>query len=113
MAKALKVSNELAEAASKEASLMSRSLTKQIEHWAQLGRRLECSGLFSYPQMRSFLDGDIEFDALTGLEQAVATEAMMEDLESFEPSEDFLKELRSGIGSSGVDSTGNIVRTKD
>ncbi len=88
---------------------MSRSLTKQVEHWAQLGRR---SGLFSYSQMRSFLDGEHPFDELSGLEQAVATEALLEELESFEPSEEFLAELKSGIGS-GLDSEGNIVRTKD
>lgn len=92
---------------------MSRSLTKQVEHWAQLGRRLERSGLFSYSQMRSFLDGEHPFDELSGLEQAVATEALLEELESFEPSEEFLAELKSGIGSSGLDSEGNIVRTKD
>jgi len=37
----VKVSDELVEAAREVAELANRSMTKQIEHWAQLGRAVE------------------------------------------------------------------------
>ena len=85
MARAIKISQELADAAQKEAELMSRSLTKQIEHWANLGRRLERSGMFSHRQFLKFLDGSLGFEDLTYLEKGVASEALMEEYDDFEP----------------------------
>lgn len=92
MARAIKISDELADAAESEAELMSRSLTKQVEHWAILGRRLERSGLFSHRQFLKFLEGSLGFEALTHLERGVATEALMEQSEDFEPPPVFLSE---------------------
>lgn len=110
MSKALKVSEELAQAAANEARLMSRSMTRQIEHWANLGRRLERSGLFSHKQMSNFLNGDLCFDFLTPTEQAVASEYLFDSLESFQPGEDFEAELKSGLGCSGINAEGQIER---
>lgn len=42
---AIRVSVALAEAARREADVMGRSLTQQIEHWSRLGRALEASGV--------------------------------------------------------------------
>lgn len=89
---------------------MNRSMAKQIEHWAELGRRLESSGAFSFAQLRGFLAGEASFDALSVLEQAVAAEALLEDLERFEPSAEFERELNEGLGHSGLDHGGKIVR---
>ena len=97
MARAIKISSELAEAAESEAELMSRSLTKQIEHWANLGRRLERSGLFSHRQFLKFLDGSLGFEALTYLEKGVATEALMEQSEDFEPPPTFRSESMEAV----------------
>ena len=41
MGSPVKVADELAEAAKETAKLASRSMAKQIEHWAQLGRAVE------------------------------------------------------------------------
>ena len=89
---------------------MSRSLTKQIEHWATLGRRLESSGLFSHRQVLSFLQGSSGYDELSALEQAVSSEALLEDLVNFEPSDEFRAEIRSGLGYSALDDSGKLVR---
>jgi ParD-like antitoxin of type II bacterial toxin-antitoxin system len=110
MSRAIKVSTELAETAAQEAEVMSRSLTKQIEHWAILGRRLERSGMFSHRQVLSFLQGHLEFDNLTGLEQGVSAEALLEEFEEFGVIPEFAKELNEGIGYSGLDSSGRLVR---
>lgn len=42
---AVRISVALAEAARREADVMGRSLTQQIEHWSRLGRSLEASGV--------------------------------------------------------------------
>ena len=92
---------------------MSRSLTKQIEHWASLGRRLESSGLFSHRQVLGFLRGSLDYDQLSALEQAVASEALLEELVEFEPGQDFFEEIPAGIGYSALDESGRLERHKE
>ena len=45
MAKSIRISDPLFARAEREARLMHRSIAAQIEHWADLGRALESTGL--------------------------------------------------------------------
>ena len=63
MALALKLSDVLVEAARPYAAAMHRSVTKQIEHWAQLGRCAEENPDLSIDLIRSMLVSQQEIKA--------------------------------------------------
>ena len=110
--RAVKVSLELLESARREAELMSRSVARQIEHWATLGRSIEGSGHFSTRRIAEFLEGRASFDSLNSLEGTVATDRLIESLEETRAGPSFLESLqRTGVPCSGViEGTGEVVR---
>ena len=58
MPSAVKLSDEIVKDARREAKLMKRSIAGQVEYWANLGRTIESSGLFSVDQVRAVLNGE-------------------------------------------------------
>ena len=90
---------------------MSRSLARQIEHWANLGRCIERSSQFSYQDVAGFLRGELAFDELSPVEQTIAADQLVASLEKVEVRESFFQDLTStGVGYSGIDSEGRLVR---
>ena len=81
-ASAIKLSSTTVEAARDAARLYNRSIAGQLEHWATIGRAVEASGRFSTARIEGFLAGTVDYDALTGEEQAVALATLEDDLTS-------------------------------
>ena len=48
-----------------------RSIVGPLEHWATIGRAVEASGRFSTARIAGFLTGMVDYDTLSGEEQAV------------------------------------------
>ena len=71
MPSAVKLSDEIVKDARREAKLMKRSIAGQVEYWAQLGRTIESSGLFSVEQVRAVLSGEGSVQNLTPAEDAI------------------------------------------
>lgn len=65
----VKLNSRLVDEARREAALLHRSLSGQIEHWAQLGRALENAQGFSIDRVRSVLNGDLNIEELDEGEQ--------------------------------------------
>lgn len=109
---AVKISDILLKAARREAELMSRSVARQIEHWAALGQSIEKSGRFSPRKIGEFLEGRMAYDELNALEGTVATDHLIDTLEkprTWLPLVDSLR--RSMIPYSGVvETSGELVR---
>ncbi len=72
MAVAVKLSDELIEAARRESRVWSRSMTQQIEYWARIGRTIERSGAISHERVRAALSAELPFDALDTEERMAA-----------------------------------------
>lgn len=66
----IRIDEELYTAATEAASVMSRSTTQQISHWARIGRELEASPEVSLEEVAEVLQGSREYDALGTEEQA-------------------------------------------
>lgn len=76
MGRPVKVANELAEAAKETADLANRSMAKQIEHWARLGRAVEqlvkTSDVMAFKaHLRDPSDADKVSEARAALERLV------------------------------------------
>lgn len=56
--KSIRISESVYDLAQQEASVMSRSIAQQIEHWANLGAALESAGV-THDQVRKVLGGDL------------------------------------------------------
>ena len=67
----IRIDAELYAAASSAASIMSRSTTQQIAHWARIGRELEASPEVSIDDVARVLRGAKEYDSLGTDAQAV------------------------------------------
>jgi len=67
----VRIDTELYEEASSAASVMSRSTTQQIAHWARIGRELEASAGVSIEHVAKVLAGERSYDELDTEEQAV------------------------------------------
>jgi hypothetical protein len=72
MSTALKISEDLVEAARREAKISSRSMTQMIEHWARVGRALERAGIVDARRLRAALAAELPFDELTPAERQFA-----------------------------------------
>ncbi len=69
--KAVKLTEELVEAARAESTLWSRSMTQQVEHWARIGRAIERTGAISHEQVRAALAGELSYDELATVDRMV------------------------------------------
>jgi len=58
MAKSIRISDSLYSLAESTAEKVHRSLAQQVEHWAQLGRAIEMTGVTT-AQVLELLDGDL------------------------------------------------------
>ncbi len=67
----IRIDAELYASATDVASVMSRSTTQQIAHWARIGRELESSSEISIDCIAQVLAGSKDYDALGTEEQAV------------------------------------------
>ena len=70
-ASAIKLSSSAVEAARDSARMYHRSIVGPLEHWATIGRAVEASGRFSTARIAGFLTGMVDYDTLSGEEQAV------------------------------------------
>jgi hypothetical protein len=64
----IKLPTDLVDAARSDASVFSRSISGQVEHWARLGRAIEASPVFPLDRVRAALNGEFNADALTDAE---------------------------------------------
>lgn len=67
----IRIDSELYASAADVASVMSRSTTQQIIHWARIGRELESSSDVSIDRIAQVLRGARDYDELGAEEQAV------------------------------------------
>jgi hypothetical protein len=110
MASAVKLSDELVNAARRASRTWSRSMTQQIEHWARIGRAVERGGHVSLERIRAALEAQVEFDTLNADERLT----VLGELERavFDPRGDerLTRALRSeGVPTSGIDEQGRLV----
>ena len=74
---AVKLSDDLIEAARHQSRVWSRSMTQQIEYWARIGRAIERSGAISHDRVGEALTAQLAFDAL-GTEERMAVLGQLE-----------------------------------
>ena len=111
MPSAVKLSDEIVKDARREAKLMKRSIAGQVEYWANLGRTIESSGLFSVEQVRAVLNGEGSVQNLTPAEDALYLELLSQELESLDgtPTAGILHELEAaGHPIAGEDEDGKL-----
>lgn len=97
MSTAIKITDDIADAARAESAIMNRSMTEQLEYWARIGRALERLPGVSMDKIRMVLNAGRDFDELNGDERAVALGAL-ESL-TFNPKGDRgLQREKSGAG---------------
>ena len=72
----VKLEGEFVLAAQQEAERMSRSLGRQIEHWARIGRAVEETSAASTPAIRALLDHTLPLDALDAIAQEAGLDAL-------------------------------------
>jgi uncharacterized caspase-like protein len=110
VATALKISEDLVEAARREAKLSSRSTTQQIEYWARVGRIIERAGVVDSRRLRTALAAELPFDELTHEERAVVLAQLEADV--VKPAGDLALRDRlvaEGSRASELDPSGKIV----
>lgn len=94
----------------KEASISSRSIAGQVEHWLRIGRAIEKSSEFSYQHIRDALSGLTSPDELSPEEQEVYFSDFSDSLwEASAEEKAFYNERRKqGLGV-GLDEDDNLV----
>ncbi|MEO0981348.1 MAG: hypothetical protein AAFX03_01705 [Pseudomonadota bacterium] len=111
MAQSIKISDQDMEIVRREAELSSRSIAGQVAHWMRIGRSIERAPEFTYAHVREVLEGRRGPDALTGEEQAVYVDALVEAVSkpTAEQEAFFAKRKKAGLGV-GADKSGAIVK---
>lgn len=106
-----RIDDELFASAKLVGSVMSRSASQQIAHWARIGRELEASGTVSHRDIAATLAGERRYDELDAEEQAVVRAEWMELLDERRASLD-LAAAYAAQGRSYVelDDDGQVVR---
>ena len=72
----VKLEGDFVLAAQAEAERMSRSLGRQIEHWARIGRAVEQTTAASTPAIRALLDNTLPLDSLDAITQEAGLDAL-------------------------------------
>ncbi|MCB9739798.1 MAG: hypothetical protein H6747_11060 [Deltaproteobacteria bacterium] len=114
MPSALKLHDDIVEAARAEAPLWSRSTTQQVEHWARIGRAIERERLASADRVRAALSAQLDFDALDGDERALVLASLEEEIVTPHGDAGLAAELaHRTLRPSYIDSSGKVVRPGD
>jgi hypothetical protein len=107
----VRISNDLIEAARREAAVFTRTLSGQIEHWVKLGRVAESAPGFTAERMRAALMGQMDADELNAAEREIYEDMAGEALSSPLPAErEFFDALGREGGAVGLDGNGRLVR---
>ncbi len=88
MAQTIKISDSVANILREEATLNSRSIAEQAEHWLRLGRIIENSPNFNYQRIKEVLNAETSPDELNAQEVDVYLMMFMEDLRESTPETD-------------------------
>lgn len=113
MATAIKITDDIADAARLESAAMNRSMTEQLEYWARIGRALERLPGVSMDKIREVLNAGREFDALNADERAVALGAL-ESL-TFNPKGDRTlqkEKSKAGVAYTVLNDAGQVVEVQ-
>lgn len=111
MARSVKISDEEMKFLREEATLASRSIAGQVEHWLRIGRAIERSPSFSYQRIRDALQGQVSPDDLGAEEQEVFFEELAGDMWK-QPSEESKAAFVHHLGKGtlvGLDDEGNLM----
>lgn len=112
MAQSVELSDEVMPLVRCEAELQNRSVSEQITHWLRIGRAIEKCGAFDHARISAALAGELQTTELTALEKAVWSERFLEKMSEPGPGEeDFFAELLRKGNASGLDVSGDMVRT--
>lgn len=113
MAAAVKISDAEMLALREAASLQSRSISGQAEHWLRLGRAVERDPRFGFVKVEQALKGLVDIDDLTIEEQEEYFDRFDALLSKPSPvAEAFFEERRTlGLGV-GMDDAGNLVEQR-
>ena len=110
--KTVKLDSGLFEDARGKASLLSRSVSGQIEHWARIGRAIEASLDFSYARVCAVLEGRATVESLSDGERATFFDQLGDALANPTQRErDFYAALGCEPGATGRDEHGTLVQT--
>lgn len=95
----------------REAKLTKRSISGQASYWMAIGKAVEHSGIFDVANVRKALSRQVSPDVLTGPEQEVFVDELLEAARVQTPEQEALFEDRRkrGIGV-GLDRDGEIVQ---
>lgn len=113
MTTAIKITDDIADAARLESAAMNRSMTEQLEYWARIGRALERLPGVSMDKIRDVLNAGREFDALNADERAVALGAL-ESL-TFNPKGDRTlqkEKSKAGVPYTTLNDAGQVVEVQ-
>lgn len=110
MSKSIKISDEAMNLLREEASLYSRSIAGQAEHWLRIGRAIEKSPSFNYRHIKDALAGFTSPDELNVEEQEVFFEEFSDAMWEVTPEQEkaFEKQLGSGRFS-GLDKNNKLI----
>lgn len=109
MAQSIKISDKEMDLLRKEASLSSRSIAGQVEHWLRIGRAIENSSAFTYQHIRDALSGITSPDQLTAEEQEVYISELSDSMWETTPEQEtfYAQRREQGLGV-GLDDDDNL-----
>lgn len=110
MAQSIKISDQEMMFLREEASISSRSIAGQAEHWLRIGRAIEKSPHFSYQRIRDALSGMGSPDDLSAEEQELFFEEFSEQMWNVTPEQEafFAERIKAGKGV-GLDDNDNLI----
>jgi hypothetical protein len=107
----VRIDADLYAEASSVASVMSRSTTQQIAHWARIGRELEASPHVSVEAISSVLRRSKSYDELGNEEQAIVRAFWAERMDALRDALRLQREFESqGRPYVELDDSGRVVR---
>lgn len=107
----VRIDAELYASATEAASVMSRSASQQISHWARIGRELEASSEVSIDHVAQVLRGAKSYDDLSAEEQAVTRSFWAEKMAAVTGALDFAQRFTAeGRPFIELDDSGEVVR---
>ncbi len=110
MPKSIKISDEEMNFLREEASLYSRSIAGQAEHWLRIGRAIEKSPSFNYQHIRDALSGLISPDELSAEEQEIFFDEFSDAMWEVTPEQELAFQKQLGLGKfAGLDDNGKVI----
>jgi len=110
MSSAVKISDEEMQALRDAATLQSRSIAGQAEHWLRLGRAFESDPRFGYAKIEQALRGLVSPDDLSDAEQEQYFDKLGASYWDASPVEEaFFAEMRRRGEGVGIDEEGKII----